>query len=84
VLRVNSVLQADPGDYTFDEDTGIITFTTIPPSSDPINVDCEFDVPVRFGVDDLDIVNHAFDVTNLMAGSFQIPIIELRVDGALI
>jgi len=38
--------------WTVDNDTGVITFS-VAPSAVPVQVICEFDVPVRFDVDEL-------------------------------
>lgn len=55
------VLQTRPGDYSFDEDTGKITFTVAPAVGDIVTWTGRFDVPVRFDVDDLDATLETFD-----------------------
>lgn len=52
---VNSTLKVDPGDYSVDLDTGIITFVTAPPNLQIVEATCEFDVPVRFDIDKLNV-----------------------------
>lgn len=56
--------------------TGIITFITAPGGSVSVSILCEFDVPVRFDTDKLDI-----DMEIYNAGSVpEIPIVEVRVE----
>lgn len=52
-VYVDGVLQVSG--YTLDSATGIITFDAAPDLDDPISVTCEFDVPVRFDMDQLEI-----------------------------
>ena len=68
------VLQARPGDYSFDTSTGKITFTVAPVTGDVVTWTGEFDVPVRFDTDDLDTTLTDFD-------NFVVPVvfIELRI-----
>lgn len=74
VLKVEG---ANPGgDYTIDVNTGIVTFNTgkAPASSKAVTLTCEFDVPVRFDVDKLDITvteGNNYEIQNL-------PIVEIR------
>jgi uncharacterized protein (TIGR02217 family) len=84
-VLLDSVLQSDPGDYTIDLTTALITFGVAPASTggagpggeEIVQVACEFDSHVRFDNDQL--------LTNLevfSAGAMpQIEIVELR--GAL-
>lgn len=48
--------------WTADYDTGEITFTSPPTSGDAITATYEFDVPVRFADDELEIVAHTSDL----------------------
>lgn len=74
VVRLNGVVQTLTTHYTINYSTGIITFVTPPSAAVVITVDCEFDVPVRFDVDALDVTLQWVE-----AGSVQsIPLIELR------
>jgi len=76
---VNNVLQTLTTHYTVNMDTGLITFTGgyIPANGHLIEVECEFDVPVRFDQDDMMVAAKTF-----RAGSIpNIKIIELRGDG---
>lgn len=52
-VRVNSVLKTEGVDYTVDYNTGEVTFTAAPTSTHPITITCEFDVPVRFDMDNI-------------------------------
>lgn len=72
-IYVNNTLQNDPVDYSIDILTGLITFTN-PPSTVDIGAVAEFDIPVRFDTDALDITVEHFDAGNIP----QIPIIEVR------
>ena len=71
-VYVNNVLQSSG--FTVDNNTGIITFTVAPTSGAIVGVACEFDVPVRFDSDSLDIALETFE-----AGAIpSIPVIEVR------
>jgi len=62
--------------FSVDVDTGIITMDTAPTAGQVITLTCEFDVPVRFDTDKLDITAITMD-----AGSIgSIPIVEVRQD----
>jgi uncharacterized protein (TIGR02217 family) len=55
--------------------TGIVTFSTAPTNGHVVTAGYEFDVPVRFGDDDLNVTLEGWE-----AGSAQsIPIVELRL-----
>lgn len=55
--------------------TGIVTFTTPPEEDAVITADFEFDVPVRFDTDELELSMDSFN-----AGSWSsIPLVEVRV-----
>jgi len=60
--------------FTVDNTTGIITFDTAPGAGVEVQVECEFDTPVRFDTDNLDI-----SVETFSAGAIpSISIIEIR------
>jgi uncharacterized protein (TIGR02217 family) len=62
-------------DYTADPATGLVTFTSPPASGAAVTAGFEFDVPVRFDTDFLDINLAAFE-----AGSVpDIPVVEIRL-----
>lgn len=58
--------------------TGILTFGTdiIPAAAAAIRVTCEFDVPVRFDTDAMDVVHDAWQTETWS----QIPLVELLLD----
>lgn len=73
-VYVNGAIQTPTTDYTVDLQTGLITFVAAPTNTHPIALICEFDVPVRFAQDHLDVSMETFD-----AGSMpNIAIIEVR------
>ena len=73
VVGINGVEQSSG--WTVDNTTGIITFTTAPGSGLSVTAGFEFDVPVRFDTDFLEIDYSHFD-----AGAIpDIPIIEIRL-----
>ena len=60
--------------WSVDTTTGLITFTTAPANGAAITAGFEFDVPVRFDTDQLDVT---LDIERL--GSItSIPLIEVR------
>ena len=60
--------------WTLDAATGIVTFTTAPGSGVIVRAGFEFDVPVRFDTDTLDVT---LDIERL--GSItSIPLLEIR------
>lgn len=65
------------GEYQIDYETGIITIGSTLAGQDGTNVEvqCEFDVPVRFNTDALDLVAE----TSYSAAVPQIPIVEVRI-----
>lgn len=83
VVAVDGAPQSDsssPVDYTVDEDTGIITFTVAPGSTTSpygtpaITCGYEYDVPVRFENDQLDIRLLTLDSHSID----NLPLVELR------
>ena len=67
---------ADPLDYAVDTTTGVVTFTEahIPGSGQAVTAGFEFDVPVRFDTDQLEI-----NLNQIEAGSIpHIPIVEIQ------
>jgi uncharacterized protein (TIGR02217 family) len=82
VVLLDNVVQTTPAQYTLDALTGIITFVTAPASTggtggggeEVVSVACEFNVPVRFDTDKLDI---QLQIEN--AGLLpSIPLVEVR------
>lgn len=62
--------------FTVDVDTGIITMDSAPAGAVVVTITCEFDVPVRFDVDKLDLTALTLDAGFIS----NIPIIEVRQD----
>ena len=61
--------------WTVSTTAGTITFGTGPPNGTVVNAYCEFDVPVRFDTDNLQIISVAAGVFSLPS----LPLVELRV-----
>jgi uncharacterized protein (TIGR02217 family) len=60
--------------WTVNTATGLVTFTTAPASGVQVTADLEFDVPVRFDSDQMDITIETYQL-----GSWgQIPVLEIR------
>ncbi len=60
--------------FEVDDLTGLVTLDLAPPIGDPVTAGFEFDVPVRFDIDRLDIELSSFDA----AEAPSIPLIEVR------
>jgi len=75
VLKNNGVVSAD---YTVDVNTGLVTLgvTLRATTGRAITVACEFDIPVRFDIDDMKV--SFADYNNYTWG--QIPLTELRLN----
>lgn len=70
----------DSADYSVDYSTGVITFDTAPGNAVVVTATFEFDVPVRFTEDDLEIA-----LQYVEAGAVpSIEIIELRIQEAVL
>lgn len=62
-------------DYTLDLAAGVVTFATAPPNGAAVTAGFEFDVPVRFDTDRLEISLAAFKAGELP----HIPVVEIRL-----
>ncbi len=62
-------------EFTVDETSGIITLNQAPQAGEIISAGFEFDVPVRFDIDHLDIELASFDGANIA----NIPLIEVLI-----
>lgn len=62
---VGGVLKTETSDYTVDYSTGLITFGTAPGDDVDVSIITEFDVPVRFDVDKLDITSQTYDAIQI-------------------
>jgi uncharacterized protein (TIGR02217 family) len=71
-LYVNDVLVTTG--FTVNYNTGVITFTVAPTTGHTIKVTGEFDVPVRFDTDHMDITQEAFELEVWDS----IPLIEIK------
>jgi uncharacterized protein (TIGR02217 family) len=68
-------LRGATADYSIDYTIGIISFTEAPTSGVIITADFEFDVPVRFDTDELQL-----SMDNFNSGSWNsIPLVEVRI-----
>jgi uncharacterized protein (TIGR02217 family) len=74
-IAVAGTPAAEGEDFAADHTTGLVTFFTAPAPEAAVTAGFEFDVPVRFDTDFLDINLAAFE-----AGSVpDIPVIEIRI-----
>jgi len=71
-VALNDVLQSSG--YTVNYNTGIITFSSAPGNGVTVKAGYEFDVPVRFDIDQLSI-----SIEHYQTGSLSVPLIELRL-----
>jgi uncharacterized protein (TIGR02217 family) len=72
VVGVNGA-QVSSG-WSVDTTTGLVTFASAPPASQPITAGYQFDVPVRFDTDQLSLTAQNFRMYKA-----DIPIVEVRV-----
>ncbi len=73
IVAVNgSVLGA--GEFAVSETTGIVTLTTAPAAGAVVSAGFEFDVPVRFDTDQLEVDLAGFDAAEITS----IPLVEVR------
>lgn len=78
VVSVDNVQQASPSwsyPWSVDTTTGIVTFTTPPPSSEVVRAGYEFEVPVRYDEGADEVLGLSLD--SFERGSVTIPVIEL-------
>lgn len=78
-VLLDNVLKTDPGDYSIDLNTGKITFVTAPAGSVDVEFAGEFDVPVRFDTDRMEINALMFSVNSKLSSWPNVPIIEIRI-----
>ena len=75
LIADNGTLKAETTDYTIDYTTGLVTFITAPTNGHTITAGFQFDVPVRFQDDIINI-----NLADFLAGNFDpIMLIEIRV-----
>lgn len=73
---VTAYVNGSPTSVTVDTTTGEITFSSAPASGAVITADFEFDVPVRFDTDQMNLSLDSFQT----GGWNDIPVVELRVE----
>lgn len=74
-LAVDGTEVAEGSDWTLDDQTGVVSFAVAPGTGATVTTGFEFDVPVRFDTDRLDITADAFD-----AGAVpDVPVVEVRL-----
>lgn len=74
-VYVDGVEQTLTTHYTVNTATGVVTFVTAPGSGLAVTADFEFDVPVRFDTDFMDVAA----MTNGIKSWSGIPVVELRI-----
>jgi len=74
VVEVNGSLES-PSNYSVNTETGIITFNSAPTSGHTIKAGFEFDVPVRFTNDHIDVTVDLFNAGQIP----QVNVIEVKV-----
>ncbi len=74
LIKVGNVQLAN-GEFSVDEATGIISLNVAPLNGEIIRAGFEFDVPVRFDIDHLDVELASFDAANIA----NIPLIEVLI-----
>lgn len=75
LVGLDGTAQQDGTDLTVDVTTGIVTFNTAPAAGQPVTAGFEFDVPVRFDTDRINI-----SMASFQAGEApDVPVIEVRV-----
>ncbi|MFZ4606033.1 MAG: phage distal tail protein, Rcc01695 family [Caulobacter sp.] len=65
----------ETGDFSVDAATGRVTFAAAPESGALLTAGFEFDTPVRFDTDRIDVTLESFDAGRVVAA----PLIELRI-----
>lgn len=74
-VALDGVAQTEGADFTVDATSGIVRFTVAPPSNASVTAGFEFDVPVRFDTDTIDVNLSAFEAGEIPS----VPVIEVRV-----
>lgn len=75
VVAVDGAPAAAGSDFTVDALSGMVSFVMPPPAGSQVSAGFEFDVPVRFDTDVIEVNLAAFDAGDIPS----IPIIEVRV-----
>ena len=74
LVAIDGVAQAEGTDFTVDTATGEVSFAAAPAAGTMLTAGYEFDVPVRFDTDRLDISLDAIEAGEIA----DLPIIEIR------
>jgi uncharacterized protein (TIGR02217 family) len=74
-IAIDGLVQAEGADFSIDEATGQVVFTTPPAQGTAITAGFEFDVPVRFDSDTIEVNLAAFEAGEIPS----VPVIEVRV-----
>ena len=74
-IAIDAVEQTEGSDYTVDHTTGTVTFAAAPAGGSIVTAGFEFDIPVRFGTDTIEVNLAAFEAGEIPS----IPVIEVRV-----
>ena len=74
-IAVDGSEQIEGTDFTVDTANGLVTFASAPPAGSVVTAGFEFDVPVRFDADMIDVNLSAFEAGEIPS----IPVIEVRV-----
>lgn len=74
-LAVDGIVQAEGNDFMVDVQTGILTVAQAPSPGASVTAGFEFDVPVRFDTDTIEINLAAFEAGEIPS----IPVIEVRI-----
>jgi uncharacterized protein (TIGR02217 family) len=75
MIAVDGDMKSAGTDFTVDTASGVVTFLTPPPSGAVVSAGFEFDVPVRFDSDKLEV-----NLSGFRSGAIpNIPIIEIRI-----
>ncbi len=74
-IAIDGVIQAESTDFTVDYVTGEISFSVAPSAGSVVTAGFEFDVPVRFETDTIEVNLSAFEAGEIPS----IPIVEVRI-----
>ena len=75
VRVVVAAVELDAGEFTVDAATGEVTLAVAPPVGAVVTAGFEFDVPVRFDADRIEVTLESFEAGRMAA----VPLIEVRV-----
>jgi len=76
VIKVAAVTKIEGTDYTVDYNLGVLTFIIIPTDGQAVTATFEFDVPVRFDVDQIKAKFLNFKLHDISA----VPLVGVRVE----